>query len=108
MRTLIVLVALLGSVQTHAADATPDAQTIALSWDLLRSARYGYATIEHSAFLVRDESGDLQLVRWLGKATSMSATYHGTIPYGTVAIVHTHPNELPNPSNADAALARKL
>ena len=108
MRTVIVLVALLGSMEALAADAAPDARTIALSWDLLRSARYGQSINEHSAFLVTDVNGDLQLVRWRGKATSMSATYHGIIPYGTVAIVHTHPHELPNPSDADAALARKL
>ena len=108
MRTLIVLVALLGSMEGLAAGAAPDARIIALSWDLLRSARYGQSINEHSAFLVRDANGDLQLVRWLGKATSMSATYRGPIPYGTVAIVHTHPKALPNPSDGDAALARKL
>lgn len=108
MRTLIVVVTLLGCLEAVAADPAPDARTIALSWDLLRSARYGHATKEHSAFLVRDANGKLQLVKWPGDGTRMSATYHGTIPAGTVAIVHTHPNGLPNPSRGDAALARKL
>jgi hypothetical protein len=108
MRTFIVLVALLGSMEALASDAAPDARTIALSWDLLRGAQYGRSTTEHSAFLVSDAKGELQLVKWPGQATSLSATYRGIIPAGTVAIVHTHPNALPNPSRGDAALARKL
>ena len=108
MRTLVVLVALLGSVEVRAADAAPDARIIALSWDLLRSARYGNSTREHSAFIVSDADGHLRLVKWRGKATSMSATHRGTIPARTVAIVHTHPKAIPNPSDVDAALARKL
>jgi hypothetical protein len=108
MRTLIVLVTLLGSMNAPAADATLDTQTIALSWELLRTAGYGHSAREHSAFLVARANGDLQLVRWAGEATSMSATYRGAIPAGTVAIVHTHPKSLPNPSYGDVALARKL
>lgn len=108
MRTLMVLVALVGSLKIAAEDAAPDARTIALSWDLLRSAQYGRATREHGAFLVSDANGELRLVKWSGEATSMSATHRGRIPSGTVAIVHTHPNDLPNPSPGDAALARKL
>ena len=108
MRTLIVLVTLLGSMNAPAADATIDTRAIALSWELLRTAGYGRSAREHSAFLVASANGELQLVRWRGEATSMSATYRGTIPNGTVAIVHTHPKDLPNPSDGDVALARKL
>lgn len=108
MRTFIVLVALLGSTIAVAADPAADARTIALSWELLRDARYGSAKIEHSAFLVVDASGELGLVKWNGEATRMSATHRGRIPAGAVAILHTHPNDLPNPSSADHALARKL
>ena len=108
MRTLIMLVALLGSVEPLAADASREAQTLALSWDLLRGAGYGQSTKEHSAFLVAGEGGELELVKWPYEATSMRASYRGAIPAGTVAIVHTHPNILPNPSLGDAALARKL
>src|SRR5687768_15910829 len=102
MRTVIVLVALLGSMEVIAPDAAADARTIALSWDLLRSAGYGLWDTERSAFLVRDGDGELRLVKWAGVATSMSATYRGTIPAGTVAVLHTHPNGLPNPSRGDA------
>jgi hypothetical protein len=108
MRILIVLLALLGSMEVLVADPAPDARTIALSWELFRSARYGHSKIEHSAFLVIDARGELQLVKWRGEATSSSATYRGTIPVGAVAIVHTHPRTLPNPSVGDAAVARKL
>lgn len=107
MRTFIVLVALLGST-IAVADPAIDARTITLSWELLRGARYGYAKIEHSAFLVVDAHGELQLVKWDGEATRMSATHRGGIPAGAVAILHTHPNSLPDPSSGDHALARKL
>ena len=107
MRTLTVLVALLGSLNGLAGDA-PNARTIELSWDLLRGARYGHATQEHSAFLVSDPNGELRMVKWRVRGTRTSATYLGRIPAGTVAILHTHPNELPNPSYGDAAIARKL
>lgn len=108
MRTLTVLAALVGSLNVFAAEAAADARTIALSWDLLRSAQYGRAVKEHSAFLVSDANGQLHLVRWPEEGTLMSATYRGRIPAGTVAILHTHPNDLPNPSPGDEALARKL
>jgi hypothetical protein len=108
MRTVIMLVALLGSMEPVVADGATDAQTLAVSWDLLRDAGYGQSTKERSAFLVTGADGELALVKWPYQATSMRASYRGAIPAGTVAIVHTHPNTVPNPSLGDAALARKL
>ena len=92
-------------MEALAAEAAAHARMMVLSWDLLRGAGYGLSTREHSAFLVTDANGNLQLVKWPWEATPMRATYRGTIPAGTVAIVHTHPNALPNPSHGDRALA---
>lgn len=79
-----------------------------LAWDLLESARFGRDSKEHAAFIVVDESGQLQLSRWPWGAESMRATYRGQIPRSAVAIIHTHPHDLPNPSSGDIALAAKL
>jgi proteasome lid subunit RPN8/RPN11 len=62
--------------------------------ELLRSARYGSASTEEAAFLIRDSRGATFFLR-------------GPLPAGTVAIVHTHPNWLPQPSKLDALVARQ-
>src|SRR5688572_21568521 len=108
MRTLLMLVALLGTMESLGADPATDFRTLELSWDLLRSASYGQSPKEHAAFLVRDDDGELQLVKWPWGAESRRASYNGAIPVRTVAVVHTHPSHLPNPSHGDAALALRL
>jgi proteasome lid subunit RPN8/RPN11 len=106
MRTLVLAV-LLGMADA-AAGASTDPQLLTVSWELLRSAGYGHATREHAAFLVMDGRGGLQLVPWPSRAASHRATYRGAIPAGTVAIVHTHPDHLPNPSAGDERVSRRL
>lgn len=109
MRTLLLLMVLSGAVEAAAeGDLASDPSTRTLAWELLKVARYGQATKEHAAFIVRDESGGLRLLRWPSGETWKRAAYRGAIPPGTVAIVHTHPNDLPNPSDGDTALARRL
>ena len=83
-------------------------RTMILAWELLESARYGSDSREHGAFIVIDESGQLQLSRWPSGAESLRATYRGEIPRRALALIHTHPNGRPNPSADDMAMARKL
>jgi Prokaryotic homologs of the JAB domain len=106
MRTAMLLLLLVANAG-RAAELDRDRMMV-LAWDLLGSARYGLDSKEHAAFLVVDERGELQLSRWPWQAESMRASYRGEVPRGAVAVVHTHPNELPNPSGGDIALARKL
>lgn len=104
-----MLVTLLATAHIASAnDLASDSRAMTQSWELLRSANYGQATRERSAFLVRDRKGRLELVPWVFGAETMRATYRGAIPAGTVAIVHTHPNAAPYPSRGDAELARRL
>jgi proteasome lid subunit RPN8/RPN11 len=74
--------------------------------DLLRRAHYGMANTEEAAFLIRNASGATFFLRWRSDGELNQATWNGPIPVGTVAIVHTHPNWLPLPSNRDIRVAR--
>ena len=75
--------------------------------ELLRNARYGCVNTEEAAFLIRDAHGATFFLRWRADGELNRATWRGPIPAGTVAIVHTHPNWLPMPSNIDARVARE-
>lgn len=74
---------------------------------LLRNARYGFASEEQAAFLIRNARGATFFLRWPCNGELNSASWEGPLPAGTVAILHTHPNFLPLPSNRDACVARK-
>jgi len=74
---------------------------------MLRAARYGCASEEQAAFLIRNASGATFFLRWRANGELNRAEWDGPIPAGTVAIVHTHPNWLPLPSNRDALVARQ-
>lgn len=103
-----MLVVLAMVTVARAAAAAADPQFLSVSWELLKTARYGQTTKEHAAFLVSDSRGGLELVRWAWGAETLRASYRGAIPEGTIAIVHTHPNTSPNPSGDDVATARRL
>lgn len=106
MRNAVLLLLLVMNAG-HAA-AMDQKRTMALAWELLEDARYGRDSKEHAAFIVADENGELRLARWVWGAESMRATYRGAMPRGAMAIVHTHPNHLPNPSPNDVNVAQKL
>ena len=74
---------------------------------LLTSARYGCSNEEQAAFIIRNASGTTFFLHWRTSGQLNRAEWDGPIPVGTVAIVHTHPNWLPLPSNLDTRLARR-
>lgn len=76
--------------------------------DLLRHARFGMANTEEAAFLIRNAAGATFFLHWSSDGELNQATWNGPIPTGTVAIVHTHPNYLPLPSNRDNRVARAI
>jgi JAB domain-containing protein similar to deubiquitination enzymes len=78
------------------------------AWDLLRAARYGQDSVERAAFAVRDSDGHVQFARWPVAFRHNQADFSGTVPLRTYAIVHTHPNNDPSPSDNDAAVAKRL
>lgn len=83
-----------------------DPAVIRQAWGLLKVAAYGQSWQEHAAFITRGADGRRSLTMWKFEHESCRATYSGARPEHVVAIIHTHPNSLPLPSNGDALLAR--
>ena len=63
---------------------------------------------ERAAFVVRGDDGALRLIEWPFRREFRRARWEGAAPEGTIAIVHTHPRELPRPSMGDHAEARRI
>lgn len=77
-------------------------------WQLMEETRYGFEENEEAMFIVRGPDGRLSFVRWTSLGVPLKARWTGAVPPGTIAIVHTHPNSRPRPSEVDAATARRL
>jgi Prokaryotic homologs of the JAB domain len=75
--------------------------------ELLMRGRRGMSRDEHAAFVVRGADGGFGFVEWPDGDQPDSARWEGAYPPRTVAIAHTHPNWLPEPSRLDAAVARR-
>ena len=74
---------------------------------LLRAAGYGRLGVERAGFLVLD--GDhFRLELWPPTQKFHSEEWSGRIPMGTVAVVHTHPPDLPAPSLQDRMEAQRV
>jgi hypothetical protein len=78
------------------------------SWELLRDARWGTGRFEQAAFAVVDNDHRIRFIRWRVRGTETRAHYVGPVPPNAIAIVHTHPNRLPEPSRDDGAVAKRL
>lgn len=75
---------------------------------ILALAWYGRVEWERAAFLRIDDRGRFACDVWPSKLQFHSASWSGPTPDGTIAIIHSHPRTLPNPSVEDAAEARRL
>jgi hypothetical protein len=78
----------------------------AAMWQLMQETRYGFAETEEALFVVRDADGHLSFVRWGSLGLPHQSRWTRSIPRGAVAIAHTHPNWLPEPSRTDVRTAR--
>jgi hypothetical protein len=74
---------------------------------LLEDSGYGRLPFEQAAFLIQEKSGALTLAPWESRGHH-HASYRGTIPQGTIAIVHTHPANQPQPSAHDRNEASRM
>jgi hypothetical protein len=76
--------------------------------DILRQGGFGHWKTERAAFIVRDDNSHYRCVAWPSDGRLYRQEFHGRIPPGTVAIVHTHPSELPDASVGDRATAVRM
>jgi hypothetical protein len=63
---------------------------------------------EWAAFIVRSADGSYDFISWPNTGERYAATWHGPIPSGTLAIAHTHPVTMPQPSRNDVKIAMRL
>ena len=79
------------------------------SRDLLWSNRFGsFDRTERAAFIVDRGNGEIDCVAWPNTNERERARFSGTIPPGTIAIIHTHPVNVPWPSEQDEREAHRL
>lgn len=78
-----------------------DFDAAALFLDLFRKGGYGANDLERAAFLVRDERGGWGCLLWPRTGRFRSEAFRGLVPEGTVAIIHTHPNQIASASAND-------
>ena len=81
--------------------------SIAYYSDLLAEGGSGRLPIERGGFLSREPDGTLTFAPW-PRGEHQRATFRGTIPRGTIAVVHTHPRHLQDPSGRDVTEAKRL
>jgi hypothetical protein len=75
---------------------------------LLALSGYGRRPDERAAFVVVRDDGRFDCVLWPATNGFRSASWQGSRPEGVIAIAHTHPRTLPDPSTRDAEEARRL
>lgn len=74
---------------------------------LLAESGYGRFPRERAAFLIREPDGTLTLEPWTS-GSRRHASFRGTVPKGSIAILHTHPHGHARPSAQDFAEAKRL
>jgi proteasome lid subunit RPN8/RPN11 len=76
-------------------------------WHLMEETHYGFAETEEALFIVRGRDGRLSFVPWTSAQLPHQSRWTGARPPGAVAIAHTHPNWLPQPSRIDVRTATR-
>jgi len=74
---------------------------------LLAESGYGRLPRERAAFLIREADGTLTVEIW-AHGSRRHATFRGAVPFGTIAILHTHPHGDERPSAQDRDEAARL
>jgi hypothetical protein len=75
---------------------------------VLRASLAAQADTERAAFIIGHEDGSLSCQLWPPMNRYHQEVFHGSLPSGTLAIIHTHPNGSPRPSVEDQLEADRL
>lgn len=85
----------------------PDRVLSAFALEILKQA--GPAEeLEVAAFIVRADDGTLSLRSWPSQRRLRTAQWSGRLPSGAIAIIHSHPLAMPQPSAMDRREAVRL
>lgn len=95
---LLVAESALGAELDHA-------RLVAVARDLFNLSIDGTVESERAAFLVVGPLGEYESVVWPRTHERRAATWRGPVPAGTIAVLHTHPMTMPEPSRNDVAHA---
>ena len=85
-----------------------DAELTSIFYELFRAAQVGDRDVERAAFLTRDCKGGIERVMWPATMQRRAETYRGPLPPNVIAIAHTHPDGLPQPSRQDIAESKRV
>ncbi|MCU1246891.1 MAG: Prokaryotic s of the domain [Acidobacteria bacterium] len=105
---IVLLIAACASASPAAAPPSESDDLRSCFAQLLALGGYGRRPDERAAFVVARGDGRFDCVLWPATNGFRSASWQGSRPKGTVAIAHTHPRTLPDPSLHDAEEARRL
>ena len=80
----------------------------ACSETILSRGWEGRANFERAAFLHLSDDGRFRCDVWPADFQFHRAQWWGTTPDGTAALIHSHPRNLPDPSDQDVVEAERL
>ena len=104
---LALLLAVMGSL-TPIRQMPADPHVLVLFSDVLTRGLVWDDYAESAAFIVRENDGSYRCLMWPQTNQFQKQTFNGGMPAGTVAIVHTHPQNAPLPSQGDIEVAQRL
>lgn len=107
MNIAAVLLLALQLATNQACDITKR-QVLPLLRDLLETSRTAAKETERAMFLTQDDDGEIDYELWPATMQRRKASYRGVRPLNTVAIAHTHPHNMPNPSTHDIDEAERI
>lgn len=76
--------------------------------EIFKASGYGFRRDERAAFLIARDDGGFDCMIWPRTNGYQSAQWEGAVPKNAVAIAHTHPRSLPEPSTHDFAEADRI